>query len=398
MITLDQSLNGRPKQNGELEKAIAVAIDGWRVTGAELEEELKELGHLALTAGAKLEEVVVQERRKPDPGTLIGKGKVEQLLEMADDYDLIIFNDELKPAQHNKLRKTFKNQNVDKKVKVIDRSDLILDIFANRAETKDAKMQVELAQLQHNLPRKRGWGEALTRLGGGIGTRGPGETKMTIKERDIRQRIDQLQDKVDEIRSQRKTQRKRRDGIPGVSLVGYTNAGKSTLLNAMSNAEAKKEDKLFATLDTKTRRVHLEADRYFLMTDTVGFISRMPDKLMEAFKATLEEIGRSDCLLHVVDISSSRVDDKLETVANTLEELGMKDSYKFRVFNKIDLVDDHIVNRYRDRFPDAYFVSAETGEGLTELKQDIYRYFLDKNLVDRPDYAKNLPIEGSISA
>jgi GTP-binding protein HflX len=397
-MTIDPTDNKRLKQDGELESAIAVAIDGWRVTGAELEEELKELGHLALTAGAKLEKVVVQERSKPDPGTLIGSGKVDELLAMADDYDLIIFNDVLKPAQHNKLRKTFKNQDVDKGVRVIDRSDLILDIFAQRAETKDAKMQVELAQLQHNLPRKRGWGEALTRLGGGIGTRGPGETKMQIKERDIRQRIDQLQEKVDEIRSQRQTQRKRRDGIPEVSLVGYTNAGKSTLLNALSNAEAKKEDKLFATLDTKTRRVHLEADRFFLMTDTVGFINRMPDKLMEAFKATLEEIGRSDALLHVIDISSARVDDKLTTVADTLEELGMEDQHTFRVFNKVDLVDDHIVDRYRERFPDAYFVSAEEGEGLTELKQDIYRYFLDENLVERPDYAENLPLEGSISA
>lgn len=398
MRTLNPSENGRLKQNGELESAIAVAIDGWRVTGTELEEELKELGHLALTAGAKVEEVVIQERSKPDPGTLIGSGKIEELLEIADDYDVIIFNDTLKPAQHNKIRKTFDNQEVKKDVRVIDRSDLILDIFAQRAQTKDAKMQVELAQLQHNLPRKRGWGEALTRLGGGIGTRGPGETKMQIKERDIRQRIDQLQEKVDEIRSQRQTQRKRRDGMPEVSLVGYTNAGKSTLLNAMSNAEAKKEDKLFATLDTKTRRVHLEADRFFLMTDTVGFINRMPDKLMEAFKASLEELSRSDALLHVVDISSARVDDKLQTVADTLEELGMEEQYKFRVFNKIDLVDEHIVDRYRDRFPDAYFISAETGEGLTELKQDIYRYFLDKNLVDRPDYAKNLPLEGSISA
>ena len=155
---------------------------------------------------------------------------------------------------------------------------------------------------------------------------------------------------------------------------------------------------LFATLDTKTRRVHLEADRYFLMTDTVGFISRMPDKLMEAFKATLEEVGRADLLLHVVDISSTRMEERLETVADTLDELGMKERHKFRVFNKIDLVDEPIVKRYRERYPDAYFISAETGEGLTELKQDIYRYFLDKNLVDRPDYAKNLPIEGSISA
>lgn len=384
------------KRNGDLESTLAVAIDGWRVTGAELEEELKELGHLALTAGAKLEDIVIQERRKPDPGTLIGSGKVNELLARADDFDMILFNDTLKPAQHNKLRKQFKDEK--KKVKVLDRSDLILDIFAQRAQTKDAKLQVELAQLQHNLPRKRGWGVALTRLGGGIGTRGPGETKMTIKERDLRKRINQLQKKVDEIRSKRKTQRKRRRGIPEVSLVGYTNAGKSTLLNALSNADAKKEDMLFATLDTKTRRVHLEADRYFLMTDTVGFISRMPDKLMEAFKATLEEVGRADLLLHVVDISSTRMKERLETVADTLDELGMKERRKLRVFNKIDLVDEPIVKRYRERYPDAYFVSAQTGKGLTKLKQDIYRYFLDEDLVDRPDYAKNLPIEGTISA
>jgi len=396
LIPLIESSEKHIKQNGQLERVIAVAIDGWRVTGQALEEELKELGHLAITAGAKIEDVVVQERNKPDPGTLIGSGKVDELLEVADQYDMILFNDSLKPAQHNKLRKTFKD--ADKEIKVLDRSDIILDIFAQRAQTKDAKMQVELAQLQHNLPRKRGWGEALTRLGGGIGTRGPGETKMTIKERDIRQRITQLKRKVDDIRSKRKTQRKRRDGIPEVSLVGYTNAGKSTLLNSMSNADARKEDRLFATLDTKTRRVHLEADRFFLMTDTVGFINRMPEKLMEAFKATLEELGRSNYLLHLVDISSARVDDKLETITQTLDELGLTDRPRIRVFNKIDLVDDTIVDRFRDRFPDAYFISAEHGEGLTELKQDLYRYFLDQSMVERPDYAKNLPLEGSVSA
>lgn len=373
---------------------MGVAIDGWRVTGAALEEELKELGHLASTAGARMEKVVIQHRAKPDPATLIGEGKIEQIMGMADDFDLIIFNETLKPAQHNTLRKQFK----DKKVKVLDRSDLILDIFAQRAQTNDAKLQVELAQLQHNLPRKRGWGWALTRLGGGIGTRGPGETKMQIKERDLRRRIDQLQKKVEDIRNTRKVQRKNRRTIPEVSLVGYTNAGKSTLLEAFANAEVNKEDKLFATLDTKTRRVHLEGDRYFLMTDTVGFIQRMPDKLKEAFKATLEEIGRSDCLLHVIDISSTRVDQKMETVAQILDELGLSERHCFRAFNKIDLVDEPVVERYRERFPDAYFISAEEGSGLTDLKEDIYRYFLDQNRVQRPDYAKNLPLERSISA
>ncbi|MFB6355074.1 MAG: GTPase HflX [bacterium] len=340
--------------------AIGVGIDGWRVTGEELKEELQELGLLASTYGAKMEKVIVQERSKPDPSTLIGKGKVQEIKEISGDYDLIIFNELLKPAQHNTLRKEFK----DKDVQIIDRTDLILDIFSQRAETKDAKLQVELE----------------------------------IKERDIRQRIDQLQEKLEDIRGNRQVQRKTRDHIPEVSLVGYTNAGKSTLLNTLSNAEARQEEELFATLDTKTRRVHLEADRYFLLTDTVGFIKRMPDKLMEAFKATMEEVSRSDLLLHVVDLNSERVDKNLETVTLTLEQLGFEDIPRFRVFNKIDCVDDEIVQRYRNRFPDAYFVSAETGEGLTDLKEDIYRYFLDHNQVQRPDYAQNIPLEGSITA
>jgi len=373
------------------DRALVVALSGWRVSGGELEEELKELGHLCLTAGARMEEIVVQERRRPHPGTLIGAGKVREVARAAEGMDMVVFNENLKPAQHNALRKELP-------VRVLDRSDLILEIFAQRAQTRDAKLQVELAQLQHNLPRKRGWGWALTRLGGGIGTRGPGEQKMTIKERDIRRRIHHLQEKVEEIRKQRRTQRKRRRTVPEVSLVGYTNAGKSTLLDAFSPGDIRKEDQLFATLDTKTRRVHLEGDRYLLMTDTVGFIQRMPDKLMEAFKATLEEVGRSDYILHLVDISSSRVEHKMETVNRVLRQLEFLDTPRLRVFNKIDRVRAGVRERYRRRFPDAHFVSAETGEGLTELKREIYRYFLDHNRVERPDYAKNLPLEGAISA
>lgn len=377
----------------DVDHVIAVAVDGWRVTGKELEEELMELGHLTSTAGASMEEIVIQERRKPDPGTMVGSGKIDELAELAESngYDMVVFNESLKPAQHNALSDRIP-------VKVLDRTDLILEIFAQRAQSRDAKLQVELAQLQHNLPRKRGWGWALARLGGGIGTRGPGEQKSTIKERDIRERIHRLKDEIEEIRETRKTQRKQRQHIPEVSLVGYTNAGKTTLLDAFSPTDTLKENQLFATLDTKTRRVHLEGDRYFLMTDTVGFIQRMPDKLKEAFKATLEEIGRSDCLMHLIDLSSARVEDKIETVNDVLKELDLEDVHKFRVFNKIDRVDDPVVERFRKRFPDAYFVSATEGTGLTKLKEDIYRYFLDNGLVDRPDYAENIPLEGAITA
>ncbi len=384
---MTRNSNGQPS----LDRALVVAISGWRVSDSTLEEELKELGHLCLTAGARMEDIVIQERRKPHPGTMIGPGKVEEVAGKAEGMDMVVFNENLKPAQHNSLRKALP-------VRVLDRSDLILEIFAQRAQTRDAKLQVELAQLQHNLPRKRGWGWALARLGGGIGTRGPGEQKGTIKERDIRRRIHHLEEKVEEIRKQRRTQRKRRRAVPEVSLVGYTNAGKSTLLDAFSPTNVRKEDRLFATLDTKTRRVHLEGDRYFLMTDTVGFIQRMPDKLMEAFKATLEEVGRSDFILHLVDISSSRVEAKMETVNRVLRELDLMDTPRHRVFNKIDRVRDGVVERYRSQYPDAHFVSAETGEGLTELKREIYRYFLDHNRVERPDYAKSLPLEGAISA
>lgn len=377
----------------KVDEVLAVALSGWRVSGEELEEELMELGHLTSTAGAAMEDIVIQERPKPDPGTLIGSGKVDELTDLAESngYDMVVFNESLKPAQHNALSDRIP-------VKVLDRTDLILEIFAQRAQSKDAKLQVELAQLQHNLPRKRGWGWALARLGGGIGTRGPGEQKSTIKERDIRERIHRLKDEVAEIRENRKTQRKQRQHIPEVSLVGYTNAGKTTLLDSFSPTDTRKENQLFATLDTKTRRVHLEGDRYFLMTDTVGFIQRMPDKLKEAFKATLEEIGRSDCLLHLIDISSTRVEDKIETVNDVLKELDLEDVNKFRVFNKIDQVDEPVIERFRERFPNAYFVSATEGTGLTKLKEDIYRYFLDNGLVNRPDYAKNIPLEGAISA
>jgi GTP-binding protein HflX len=376
-----------------VESVLAVAIKGWRVEGEALEEELLELGHLISTAGGTMEDVVIQDRNKPHPGTMIGPGKVQEVAETAASggYDMVVFNEGLKPAQHTAVSDEIP-------VDVMDRTDLILDIFAQRAQSRDAKLQVELAQLRHNLPRKRGWGWALARLGGGIGTRGPGEQKGDIKEQDIRERIHRLEDKVEEIREKRQTQRKRRDRIPELSLVGYTNAGKSTLLDAFSSSDVHKEDQLFATLDTKTRRVHLEADRFFLMTDTVGFIQRMPDKLKEAFKATLEEIGRSDGLLHIVDISSARVDEKMETVNEVLGELDLGDVPTFKVFNKIDQVDDPVVERFRKRFPDAHFISAENGTGLTKLKEDLYRYLLDNGMVERPDYAKNIPLEGAISA
>ncbi len=367
-----------------------MAIDGWRASGRALKEELRELGLLAATAGARLEEIEVQQRSKPDPSTMIGSGKVEELSEKSKDFDLVIFNENLKPAQHDKLREKFP-------VKVIDRTDLILDIFAQRAHTKDAKMQVELAQLQHNLPRKRGWGWALTNPGAGIGTRGPGETKMTIKERDLRERIHQLESRLEKIRDKRRTQRKNRRGIPELSLVGYTNSGKTTLLNNFSDSDERQEDMLFATLDTKTRRVHLEGDRYFLLTDTVGFIQRMPPKLKDAFVATLEELDRANCLLHVIDITGARLQEKMETVTELLEELSVTDRPIFKVFNKIDLASEGLIDRYRKKFPGAYFVSAQTGEGLTKLKESIYRYLLENNLIERPDYAKNLPLREMIS-
>jgi GTP-binding protein HflX len=377
----------------KVDSVLAVAVDGWRVTGNALEEELLELGHLISTAGGTMKDVVIQDRQKPHPGTMIGPGKVEEIADIVDDngYDLVVFNESLKPAQHSELGDVIP-------VDVVDRTDLILDIFAQRAQSRDAKLQVELAQLQHNLPRKRGWGWALARLGGGIGTRGPGEQKGDIKEQDIRERIHRLQDEVDEIRGKRQTQRKNRKNIPELSLVGYTNAGKSTLLDSFSSCNVNKEDQLFATLDTKTRRVHLEADRYFLMTDTVGFIQRMPEKLKEAFKATLEEIGRSDGLLHVIDISSVRVDQKMEIVNNVLEDLELGNIPTFKVFNKIDQVDEPVLDRFKNRYPDAHFISATEGTGLTTLKEDIYRYLLEEGMVDRPDYAENIPLEGAITA
>ena len=300
----------------------------------ETEDSINELSELAATAGAEVIAKLIQKRGKPDPAYYIGEGKAKELaiLAITTHADLVIFDDELYPAQQRNLEKLLKT-------KVIDRTWLILDIFASRAQSKEGKIQVELAQLCYLLPRLVGKGTALSRLGGGIGTRGPGETKLEVDRRRIRRRISVLQKELEEIAKRRGLQRsnRKKSGLPLVSLVGYTNAGKSTLFNALTDAEVFVEDKLFATLDPTIRRCYLPSGDFMLLADTVGFIKKLPHDLVAAFRATLEEATYSDLLLHVVDASHPGKDEHCEAVQEVLRALGIGDKPVITVLNKMDL-------------------------------------------------------------
>jgi GTP-binding protein HflX len=307
---------------------------------------------------------MIQERPRPDPATLIGKGKVEDVARLSDQSqaNLLLFDENLSPAQQRNLEKAVGR-------KTLDRTQLILDIFARRARTREGRLQVELAQLDYMLPRLTGQGVLLSRLGGGIGTRGPGETKLETDRRRIRQRIQAVRREIDKVRRERATRREARERFeaPIVALVGYTNAGKSTLFNTLTQAGTAVSDQLFMTLDPLVRRARLGAGRDVLAVDTVGFIQKLPHALVAAFRATLEEVVEADLLLHVMDASAEDVDEREAAVVTVLEEIGAGERPYISVLNKIDRLPAPRLAALKAARPDGVFVSARTGAGLEQL-------------------------------
>jgi GTPase len=353
-----------PPRIARPERAALVGLTAGQARRLEAERSLEELGSLAEAAGAEVVLRVLQERPKPDPSTFLGAGKVRMLAascaEMA--VDVVIFDNELTPAQLRNLEKALDR-------KVVDRTQLILDIFARRARTREGKLQVELAQLKYLLPRLVGSSAALSRLGGGIGTRGPGETKLETDRRRIRHRISMLSSEIDAVRRRRGQLRDRRQksAVPTVALVGYTNAGKTTLFNLLTGGEAVASDALFVTLDPLVRKVKLPDRRELLVSDTVGFIERLPHSLVAAFRATLEEVAGADLLLHVIDAASPDRTRHMDAVAAVLGEVGAGRVPALEVFNKCDCLDTAERARLRALHPGALCVSALTGEGRDEV-------------------------------
>ena len=362
-----------PHPGAEPERGFVLAV---LPKGADAEDELGELRELARTAGVDPVTELVQQRQRPDPRTYVGKGKLSEV-EAAfagSDAEVLLVDDELSPPQQRLLENTLQ-------ARVVDRTQLILDIFAQHAVSAEGKLQVELAQLEYNLPRMRGLWKHLERLGGGVGTRGPGESQLETDRRLARRRISVLKTRLRELERQRATRRKqrRRTEVPTVALAGYTNAGKSTLLNALTGADVSVENRLFETLDPTTRGFEHDGRRY-LVTDTVGFIRRLPHQLVEGFAATLEETLVADLVLHVVD--GSAPDEQLEEMAVSVEsvlaEIGAGELPVEIVVNKIDRVDPLGRRRLANRFPDALQVSALTGEGLDDLRARLADRFADR--------------------
>lgn len=348
------------------------------------EQSLDELCELASTAGAVTVARVIQNLDNFNPATYIGKGKIDEIKELIIEYDAtgIICDDELSPAQMNNLSDALE-------IKVMDRTLLILDIFAARANTNEGKIQVELAQLRYRSSRLSGFGNALSRLGGGIGTRGPGETKLEMDRRIIHERIGQLKHELEAVVTHRELTRSQRSrsNIPVVAIVGYTNAGKSTLLNTLTGAGILAENKLFATLDPTTRGLELESGQQILLTDTVGFISKLPHHLVEAFKSTLEEAVYADIILHVVDASNPAMDSQMYVVYDTLEKLGAGDKPIITAFNKIEIAGNKVLKDFKaDKTVN---ISALHGDGLTELKDTIEEVLRESKI-----YRKDIFIYG----
>ena len=340
----------------ELEKAVLVGAIFKNQTEEQITEYLDELEFLALTAGAVTLKRFTQKLKHPDSRTFVGKGKLEEIQQYIDDHEeisLVIFDDDLSGKQTNIIEEFLK-------VKIVDRSSLILDIFASRAQTAQAKTQVDLAQMQYLLPRLRGLWTHLERQRGGIGMRGPGEQEIETDRRIVRDKIALLKKKLEKIDLQNRTRRKNRGQLIRVALVGYTNVGKSTLLNLLSKSEVFAENKLFATLDTTVRKV-VFGSMPFLLSDTVGFIRKLPTHLIESFKSTLDEVKESDLLLHVIDIAHPQYEDQIKTVNRTLKELGVIDKPSFYIFNKFDL--------YRQRYFDDYLAVEDQKEIEFDLQQ-----------------------------
>ena len=387
--------------NKKVEKTVLIGLIQQNQSETMVEEYLDELEFLALTAGAKTVKRFMQKMKKPDPKTFIGSGKLQEVsdyIQENKDITLVIFDDDLSGKQVNIIEEILK-------VKIVDRSSLILDIFANRAQTAQAKTQVELAQMQYMLPRLRGLWTHLERQRGGIGMRGPGEKEIETDRRIIRDKISLLKKKLEKIDLQNSTQRKNRGQMIRVALVGYTNAGKSTLMNLLSKSEVFAEDKLFATLDTTVRKVVFER-MPFLLSDTVGFIRKLPTHLVESFKSTLDESKESDLILHIVDIAHPQDEDHINTVNMTLKDLGVQDKPTLFVFNKIDLYRERYFDDYLDKATrleieadlksrlknqyehDNFFISALSKKNIPELRQDLTKRIRDLYQVRYPYQAK----------
>lgn len=358
-----------------LEKVVLVGLrtDG---TQAEAENSVAELAALAETAGSEVLASMIQRRQNPDPATYLGKGKAEELKDLVKEVgaDTVVVDSDLAPSQRRALEDVVG-------VKVIDRTALILDIFAQHAKSREGKAQVELAQLEYLLPRLRGWGESMSRQAGGrvaggegIGSRGPGETKIELDRRRIRTRMAKLRQQIKQMTPARETQRssRRKGAVPSVAIAGYTNAGKSTLLNALTGAGILVQDALFATLDPTVRRTTTPDGRQYTLTDTVGFVRSLPTQLVEAFRSTLEEIGESDVVLHVVDAAHPDPVSQVQAVRQVLNDIdGYRPSSEMIVLNKIDLAKPEARAMLRATFPNAVEVSGHTGEGIEELRQVI---------------------------
>lgn len=353
-----------------------------------INENVEELKNLTISAGADVEEILCHKQDKPNPKYFISTGKLEEIKNIADnkEIELVIFDNEITPTQQRNLQ-------LELDTKVLDRTALILDIFAQRAHSMEGKIQVELAQLNYLLPRLMGKGIELSRLGGGIGTRGPGETKLEVDRRKIRKRISLLEKKIYQISVQRDTQRKNREekNIFQIALVGYTNSGKSTLLNATTDSDAYVEDRLFSTLDSTTRKLKIYPNSEVLISDTVGFIEKLPHQLIASFKSTLEEVKRTDLLLLVVDISNTNFENNIYSVKEVLKEIGVWQKPVVLVFNKIDKLSSGELNSLKIKYKNSVFISALKRRGLPELylriKKIIERHYL--NIIVKIPYNEN---------
>ena len=355
----------------DCDRVLIVGLMTQQLTEAEFENGLAEIARLVETAGGEVLQTMRQKRSQPHPQTVVGTGKVEEIALTVQNIgaNLVVFDRDLSPAQ-------VRNLESQTGIRIVDRTEVILDIFAQRAQSRAGKLQVELAQLEYMLPRLTGRGQSMSRLGGGIGTRGPGETKLETERRTISRRITRLQQEVNELQAHRSRMRQRRQkqDVPTIAVVGYTNAGKSTLLNILTNADVYTADQLFATLDPTTRRLPImDAEtgekRSILLTDTVGFIHELPPPLVDAFRATLEEVTEADALLHLVDLSHPAWQSQIRSVMSILEEMPVTPGPILLALNKIDRVDGETLELAREECPQAVFISASQRLGLENLRQ-----------------------------
>lgn len=362
----------------EKERALLIGINHPIQTAFPAEDCLEELALLADTAGLEVIGQVIQNVKNIEASTYIGRGKIAEIAERirADKVDIAVFDEDLTPAQNKNIEKLWK-------CKVIDRSALILEIFARRARTREARTQVELAQLEYMLPRlTRIWTHLERQAGGGVFTKGPGETQLETDRRLVGKRIALLKKELEKIQRHRQTQRAGRKNVFKVSLIGYTNAGKSTLMNALADADVHVENRLFATLDATTRKVYLNEDHSCLLTDTVGFIRKLPHQLVASFRSTLEEVREADLLIHLVDISTHRYQEQMETVKDVLRELGASEVPLLLAFNKVDLIsDENFLTRLDMQYPKSIFLSARRNIGLQKLKNAVLE-LIDSDYVE----------------